>query len=85
MKNFDSNVITAISAVALILLITVVLLTSCAPVKKESQTLNLIADAKNILVEHWAVCSVDVIEPLKTESFNESLRRLINLLCSKNN
>jgi hypothetical protein len=45
MKNFDSNVTTAISAVALILLITVVLLTSCAPVKKKSQTLNPIADA----------------------------------------
>jgi hypothetical protein len=46
MKDFNST--TAISAVALILLITVVLLTSCAPVKKESQTANPIADAKHI-------------------------------------
>jgi|TARA_B110000503_G_scaffold82603_1_gene126018 hypothetical protein len=48
MKNFDSNVITAISALVLILLITVVLLTSCTPPKKESQTPNLIADAEHI-------------------------------------
>ena len=48
MKNFDSNVITAISALVLILLITVVFLTSCTPVKKESQTPNPIADAKHI-------------------------------------
>ena len=46
MKDFNST--SAISAVALILLITVVLLTSCAPVKKESQTPNPIADAKHI-------------------------------------
>ena len=46
MKDFNST--SAISAIALILLITVVFLTSCAPVKKESQTLNPIADAKNI-------------------------------------
>jgi hypothetical protein len=46
MKDFNST--SAISAVALILLITLVLLTSCAPVKKESQTLNPIADAEHI-------------------------------------
>tara|TARA_R110000822_G_scaffold301463_1_gene425282 strand:+ start:403 stop:648 length:246 start_codon:yes stop_codon:yes gene_type:complete len=46
MKDFNST--SAISAVALILLITVVLLTSCAPVKKESQTPNPIADAEHI-------------------------------------
>ena len=46
MKDFNST--SAISAIALILLITVVLLTSCAPVKKESQTLNPIADAEHI-------------------------------------
>jgi len=49
MKIFDSNVTTAISAVALILLITVVFLTSCTPGKKESTaTVNPIADAENI-------------------------------------
>ena len=49
MKNFNSNVTTAISAVALILLITVVFLTSCTPVKKKPiVTTNPIADAKNI-------------------------------------
>ena len=46
MKDFNST--SAISAIALILLITVVFLTSCAPVKKESQTLNPIADAEHI-------------------------------------
>jgi hypothetical protein len=46
MKDFNST--SAISAVALILLITVVLLTSCTPPKKESQTPNLIADAEHI-------------------------------------
>jgi hypothetical protein len=46
MKDFNST--SAISAVALILLITLVLLTSCAPVKKESQTPNPIADAEHI-------------------------------------
>ena len=46
MKDFNST--SAISALALILLITLVLLTSCTPVKKESQTPNPIADAKNI-------------------------------------
>ena len=46
MKDFNST--SAISAIALLLLITVVFLTACAPVKKESQTPNPIADAKNI-------------------------------------
>ena len=46
MKDFNST--SAISAIALILLITVVFLTSCAPVKKESQTPNPIADAEHI-------------------------------------
>ena len=46
MKDFNST--SAISAIALLLLITVVFLTACAPVKKESQTPNLIADAEHI-------------------------------------
>ena len=46
MKDFNST--SAISAIALLLLITVVFLTACAPVKKESQTPNPIADAKHI-------------------------------------
>ena len=46
MKDFNST--SAISAIALLLLITVVFLTACAPVKKESQTLNPIADAEHI-------------------------------------
>ena len=46
MKDFNST--SAISAIALLLLITVVFLTACAPVKKESQTPNTIADAKHI-------------------------------------
>ena len=46
MKDFNST--SAISAIALLLLITVVFLTACAPVKKESKTPNPIADAKHI-------------------------------------
>jgi len=46
MKDFNST--SAISAIALLLLITVVFLTACAPVKKESQTPNPIADAEHI-------------------------------------
>ena len=48
MKTSEDHVVTLVKLVATVALIALILLTSCAPVKKESQTLNPIADAKNI-------------------------------------
>ena len=48
MKTSEEHVVTLVKIVATLALIALLVLTSCAPVKKESQTLNPIADAKNI-------------------------------------
>ena len=48
MKTSEQYTVILIKIVAIVALIALIVLTSCAPVKKESQTLNPIADAKNI-------------------------------------